>query len=106
MEKHMIELHSHYDINQMKILMPSLDTIKTFMCKKKFSEYIDTNMLTRYTPSIYKNNDIYNCSHIIIKPFNMNSGEGMMIIKVEPHLSPIDYTNYIVQEYIENKTEY
>ena len=100
MEKHMIELHSHYDINQMKILMPSLDIINTFMCKKKFSEYIENNMLSSYTPITYKNNkDI--CNHIIIKPLNLNNGSGMMIIKHDIN-NIYDYTNYIVQEYIEN----
>ena len=104
MEKHMIELYSHYDINQMKILMPSLDIINTFMCKKKFSEYIENNMLSSYTPITYKNNkDI--CNHIIIKPLNLNNGSGMMIIKHDIN-NIYDYTNYIVQEYIENNTEY
>ena len=100
METHMLELHK----NNIKALMPSLEHIKIFSCKKMFVSYVKNNNLEKYTPKVYNSNDEINRDmSYIIKPYSLNNGENMCIKK---NLDETDFINKIVQEYIENKTEY
>lgn len=102
MEKHMIELYN----NNIKGLMPSLEQINIFSCKKKFSLYVENNNLQHYTPKVYNSIDeIITNGLYIIKPYNLNNGVNMYV-KQKQELEQKDFVNKIVQEYIENTIEY
>ena len=100
METHMIELYN----NNIKALMPSLEHIKMFSCKKMFALYVKNNNLENYTPKVYNSIDEINSNGLyIIKPYNLNNGVNICIKKC---VDKRDFVNKIVQEYIENKIEY
>lgn len=100
MESHMIELHNH----NISALMPKLEDIKIFSCKKLFSTYVKNNNLEQYTPKIYNlNDDVPNDMLYIIKPYSENNGQGM---KIKNNICADDFENQIVQEYINNTLEY
>ena len=82
METHMLQLYN----NKINALMPSLEHIKQFSCKKQFITYV--------TKKLY-----------IVKPYNLNNGTDMYI-KQSIDVNKNDFVNKIVQEYIENKIEY
>lgn len=100
MESHMIELYNH----NIRALMPKLEDIKIFSCKKLFSIYVLNNNLEQYTPKIYNlNENIPDNMLYIIKPYNENNGCG---IKIKNNICKNDFKNNIVQEYINNRLEY
>jgi len=102
MENHMIDLHN----KNIKGLMPSIENIKMFSCKKKFASYVKHNNLEQYTPKVYESFDEINTDNngmYIIKPYNLSNGEKMKITKI---VEKSDFENNIVQEYIENIIEY
>lgn len=89
------------------IIMPTRDTIQTFMNKKHFYEYMIKHDLSQYVPKTYCNinTDILNHSSVIVKPFQLNYGAGMYVCN--PHkISPTIYNNCIIQEYIDDPVEY
>lgn len=100
METHMIELHN----NNINALMPSIDNITLFSCKKRFATYVNNNNLGQFTPKVYNSMDEINPNSLyIIKPYNLNNGSNMCI---KQQLNKTDFVNKVVQEYIENKIEY
>lgn len=100
LESHMIELHN----NNIKAIMPSLEHIKMFSCKKMFNLYVKKNNLENYVPKTYDIDDIITTDKLyIIKPYNLNNGKNMFIKK---QLEQTDFINNIIQEYIPNNVEY
>jgi predicted ATP-grasp superfamily ATP-dependent carboligase len=100
MEKHMIQLYN----KKIKAIMPIIDHVNIFSCKKMFSSYVKTYFLEQYTPKVYNSIDEVNDNGIyIIKPYELNNGSSMFIKK---SLDETDFCNKIVQEYIENTVEY
>ena len=102
METHMLQLYN----NKINALMPSLEHIKQFSCKKQFITYVNNNKLEMYTPKIYNSHDEITTKKLyIVKPYNLNNGTDMYI-KQSIDVNKNDFVNKIVQEYIENKIEY
>jgi carbamoylphosphate synthase large subunit len=100
MENHMIELHN----NNIKALMPSIENIKFFSCKKEFALFVKNNNLEQYAPKVYNSIDEIPINGLyIIKPYNLNNGNDICI---KQYLDKTDFDNKIVQEYIYNKKEY
>ena len=100
LETHMIDLYAR----KIKAMMPELETIKTFMCKKKFHDYVINNNLLDYIPKTYTSiDDIPNAKRVITKPYNLNSGSGMHITT---RIREKDFINRIVQEYLTGNKEY
>lgn len=100
MEPHMIQLHNR----NIKALMPSLDHIIMFSCKKRFASYVEEHNLQQYTPKVYPSIDETPTYGLyIIKPYNLNNGAKMRITTT---VDERDFENKIVQEYIENIIEY
>jgi hypothetical protein len=100
METHMIELHNY----KISAMMPPLNTIETFMCKKQFFEYVIRCNLTDYVPATFIEADnIPQNKQFIVKPFNLNSGNGMSITST---LNNVNFSKHIIQEYLPGNTEY
>jgi carbamoylphosphate synthase large subunit len=100
MEKHMIELHN----GGVKAMMPDIDTIRTFMCKRKFFDYVVKFNLLDNIPKTFKSpNDIRDNKMVIVKPYNFNSGVGMRITDT---VFDFEFKYQIVQEYVHGNTEY
>jgi carbamoylphosphate synthase large subunit len=106
METHMLLLHKH----RIKAMMPDLQTIKIFTCKKLFSQYVIKYNLINYTPQTFSSlKDIENFKNtqnsvkFIIKPYNLYAGQGMIITDT---IRELDINNFVVQEYIHTNIEY
>lgn len=74
------------------------------MCKNQFSEYVIKHNLIKYTPTTYTSiKQIPLNKQLIVKPFSLNSGTGMFITS---DLNKLDFSKYVIQEYLVNNTEY
>jgi carbamoylphosphate synthase large subunit len=100
MEAHIIDLHNR----NVSAIMPGLDAVKTFMCKKKFADFVIDNGLTGYVPKMFFSPDETKNKIIIVKPYNLNSGRGQYI--TDKKLEQKVFDNFVVQEYIFDDKEY
>jgi carbamoylphosphate synthase large subunit len=118
-ESDMMALHD----SGIQAIMPRKDIIEIFMCKKKFSLYVEQHDLSQYVPKTYASHAETidsTCMLFIVKPHITTSGCGSQIVtrakqtsRFNPRtartmrtINPTHFNNNIIQEYITNDKEY